>query len=272
MDNILITLDVLKYGILVVLLLGLTASLLSPFVVLNEQSLIADGLAHVSFTALAIGLFFSNEPFYIAIPLVIIASILVKWISQYSKLNGDAALGVISSVGFAIGLIVIKFSNSAIDLDSLISGNLWLRQGMDVVIALIVLIIAALFIIINYRNLLSLTFDFEYSKFMKVKSDLLSYVLAAITGLFVVIGVRSIGVLLISSLLIFPVITANLFSKSFKSLFIYGTIITSIVALLGIFLAHVLNIPAGSMIVLVYALLFIVLNFVTKTKKGNIHG
>lgn len=272
MDNILITLDVLKYGILVVILLGLTASLLSPFVVLNEQSLIADGLAHVSFTALAVGLFFSNEPFYIAIPIVVLASILVKWISQYSKLNGDAALGMVSSVGFAIGLIVIKFSNSAIDLDSLISGNLWLRQGVDVIIALVVLVIALTFIILNYRKLLSLTFDFEYSKFMKVKSDLLSYVLAAITGLFVVIGVRSIGVLLISSLLIFPVITANLFSKSFKSLFIYGSIITSIVAIVGILLAHFLNIPAGSTIVLVYALVFIILNLLTKIKKGNIHG
>ena len=126
MDNILFTLDVLKYGIMVVVLLGITASILSPFVVLDEQSLIADGLAHVSFTALAIGMFFSNEPFYIALPIVILSSILVKWISQYSKINGDAALGMVSSVGFAIGLIVIKYSNSAIDLESLISGNLWL--------------------------------------------------------------------------------------------------------------------------------------------------
>lgn len=272
MDNILLTLDVLKYGILVVVILGLTASLLSPFVVLNEQSLIADGLAHVSFTALAVGLFFSNEPFYIAIPIVILSSVLVKWISQYSKLNGDAALGMVSSVGFAIGLIVIKFSKSAIDLDSLISGSLWLRQGMDVIIALIVLLISAAFIFFNYRKLLSLTFDFEYSKFMKVKSDLLSYVLAAITGLFVVIGVRSIGVLLISSLLIFPVITANLFSKSFKSLFIYGSLITTIVVLIGILLAHFLNIPAGSMIVLVYAFTFILLNLILKLKRGKIYG
>lgn len=272
MDNILFTLDILKYGIMVVILLGITASILSPFVVLNEQSLIADGLAHVSFTALAVGMFFSSEPLYIALPIVILSSILVKWISQYSKINGDAALGMVSSVGFAIGLIVIKYSNSAIDLEGLISGNLWLRQQSDVLISLGVLIIASLFIILNYRKLLSLTFDFDYSKFMKVKSDLLSYILAAITGLFVMVGVRSIGVLLISSLLIFPVITANLFAKSFKSLFLNGSIITVIVVLIGIIVAHFMNIPAGSTIVIIYALTFVVLNLLIKLKRGNANG
>ncbi|VEU83260.1 metal ABC transporter permease [Acholeplasma hippikon] len=271
MDNLLFTLDVLKYGIMVVILLGLTASILSPFVVLNEQSLIADGLAHVSFTALAIGMFFSNEPFFIALPIVVLASILVKWISQHSKVNGDAALGMVSSVGFAIGLIVIKYASSAIELESLISGNLWLRNLNDVLMSLILFVIALVFIIVNYRKLLSLTFDFDYSKFMKVKSNLLSYVLAAITGLFVVIGVRSIGVLLISSLLIFPVLTANLFAKSFKSLFLNGSIISSAVILVGIFSAHVLNLPAGSVIVIVYAIVFIACNMILKIR-GNKNG
>lgn len=270
MTDLLQTLDVIKYGLFVVLFLGLTASLLSPFIVLNEQSLIADGLAHVSFTALAIGMFFSNEPFMIAVPLVIISSVIIKWISQYSKLNGDAALGIVSSVGFAIGLIIIKFNKTAIDLESLISGNIWLSQGIDVISAFIVFVVALIFIILSYRKLLSLTYDFKYAKFMKVKADLLSYVLAAITGLFIVIGVRSIGVLLISSLLIFPVITAQLFSKSFKNVFLLGSLFTVGVILIGVILAHILNIPAGSMIVLVYALTFIVLNISKKILRGKL--
>ncbi len=271
MDNILLILDVLKYGIIIVFTLGLAASILSPFVVLNEQSLIADGLSHVSFTALAVGLFFFDEPFYVAIPIVVLSSVLVKWISQYAKIHGDAALGMVSSVGFAIGLIVIKFSNNFIDLESLISGNLWLRKVSDVWLSLGVLLIAGTFVLLNYRKLISLTFDFEYAKFSGIKADLLSYLFAAITGIFVVVGVRSIGVLLISSLLIFPVVTANLLSKSFKELFIYGAAITFLATLVGVILAHVLNIPAGSTIVIVYAILFVTLTVTKKIARGHVY-
>lgn len=257
MDNFLVTLDILKYGIIVLLLLGLTFSILSPFVVLSEQSLIADGLSHVSFTALAIGMFFMNDPFYIAIPIVVLASMLIKFIAHYTKIHADASIGIVSSVAFAIGLIIIKYSNSTIDLESLISGNLWFRNLGDVWIALGVFLIALIFIILNYRALIALTFDYDFARFKGVKVGLLSYLFAAIVGVFIVVGVRSIGVLLISSLLIFPVTTANMFSKKFKDLFIYGTLITVGVIILGIFSAHVFNVPTGSMIVLIYFLVFI---------------
>ncbi len=267
MDNLFQLLDVLKYGIMIVTLLGLSAALLSPFIVLNEQSLIADGLSHVSFTALAIGFFFIDEPFYIAIPIVILASIFIKWISRVSKIGGDAALGMVSSVGFSIGLIIIKFSTTQINLESLITGNLWLRKIDDVYLSLAILIMTLVLIIVKYRDLLSLTYDEEYAKFKGVKVGVLSYVLAALTGIFVVVGVRSIGVLLISSLLIFPVVTANLFAKSFKDLFLIGIPTTLGVVLVGIFGAHLINIPAGSMIVLTYMLVYFILLVIKKVLK-----
>lgn len=271
MDNLFLLLDILKNGIWIVIFLGLTASILSPFIVLNEQSLIADGLSHVSFTALAIGLFFMDDPYYLAIPIVAIASILVKWISTKTKIQGDAALGMVSSVGFAIGLIVIKFSNSNINLESLISGNLWLRTTQDVTLSLIVFILVAGFILINYRKMISLTYDFTYSKLNGVKSELLSYVFAVLTGIFVVVGVRSIGVLLISSLLIFPVVTSNITAKNFKSLIITGMGLTLGVVLVGVILAHFLNLPAGSMIVITYMILFISISLIKKLVRGHIY-
>lgn len=265
MDNFLLTLDVLKYGILVVILLGLTATLLSPFIVLNEQSMIADGLSHVSFSSLAIGFLWMDEPIYLAVPLVIISSIVIKWMSHYTKAHADSALSMVSSFMFAVGLIAIKFSNQSIDLESLISGNIWFRTSLDLYMTLGLFIAVGLFILINYRKLINLTFDYQYAKFSGVKVNVLSYTLAAFTGLFVLIGVRSIGVLLISSLLIFPLVTANIFSKRFRDLFIYGTIFSMTVIILGIFLAHILNIPAGSFIVILYTLLYSVLFVLNKT-------
>src|SRR5690606_40444877 len=83
----------------------------------------ADGLSHVSFTALVIGIFFMDDPFYIAIPVVVIASVLIKWLIQITKIHADSAIGIVSSFGFAIGLILIRYTNSSMDLESLISGN-----------------------------------------------------------------------------------------------------------------------------------------------------
>ena len=259
MTDFLLTLDILKYGIMIVILLGLIASLLSPFVVFNDQSLIADGLSHVSFTALVVGIFFMDNPFYIAIPIVVVASIFIKWLIKYTKIHADSAIGIVSSFGFALGLILIRYTNSSMDLESLISGNLWFRTMNDVYLTLMLLIIGVVFVVLNYRKLLSLTFDYEHAKFSGIKVDLYNYVFAALTGVFVVIGVRSIGVLLISSLLILPVITANLFAKRFVDLLIIGPIVSTIVIGLGIVLAHQFAQPAGSVIVILYTLVFLIL-------------
>lgn len=264
MTDLLLIFDTLKYGIMIVLLLGLTASLLSPFVVLNEQSLIADGLSHVSFAALVVGIFFIDNPFYIAIPIVIVASIFIRWLIRYTKIHADSAIGIVSSVGFAIGLILIRYTNSSIDLESLISGNLWFRSEVDVYLTLALLGLTLLFIILSYRKLISITFDYEHAKFSGIKVDLYNYIFAALTGVFVVIGVRSIGVLLISSLLIFPVVTSNLFARRFPDLMIIGSVVSTLVISTGLMLAHIMKQPAGSIIVLLYTLVFLVLFIIKK--------
>ena len=264
MTDLLMTLNILKYGIMIVLLLGLTASLLSPFVVLNDQSLIADGLSHVSFAALVVGIFFIDNPFYIAIPIVVVASIFIRWLIRYTKIHADSAIGIVSSVGFAIGLILIRYTNSSIDLESLISGNLWFRSEVDLYLTLSLLTLTALFIVFSYRKLISITFDYEHAKFSGIKVNLYNYIFAALTGVFVVIGVRSIGVLLISSLLIFPVVTSNLFAKRFPDLLIIGSVVSILVISIGLILAHIMKQPAGSVIVLLYTLVFLVLFLIKK--------
>lgn len=258
MDFMLI-LNMLKYGIIILLLLGLTASLLSPFVVLGEESMIADGLSHVSFMALAVGVIFFNEPFYVAIPIVILASILIKYLVISKKIKSDAALGIISSVSFAIGLILISFVKTTLNLETLINGSLWLRNLSDVIIVGILFILTTIFILTQYRKLISLTLDYEYAKVSKIKVNLLSYVFSSLVALFVVVGIKSVGVLLISSFLIFPLVTARVFAKNFKETFVYGMIFTSIIILFGILIAHMLNIATSSTIVVLYGAFYLIL-------------
>ncbi|HRX45740.1 MAG TPA: metal ABC transporter permease, partial [Acholeplasmataceae bacterium] len=100
--------DFIQQAIIIGVALAISAALLSPFLVLNQQAMIADGLAHVSFAGIILGVILSGEPLFIAIPFVMLASVLIKYLSTSKTINGDAAIGLVSSISFAIGLIIVK--------------------------------------------------------------------------------------------------------------------------------------------------------------------
>lgn len=241
------------------LTIALASALLSPFLVLNEQALIADGLAHVGFTGLAVGILFSNQPLLISIPIVVLASIIVKYLADNKNINGDAALGILSTVSLAIGLVIIhKSTGFNRSIEGMLVGSLWTISLSEMFITLSILVLIALFIFTNYQKLLLLTFDYKYAKFKEIKVKLNSYTLAILTAVLITIGVKTIGTLLISSFVIFPVLIGMQLSTSFKKTLFIGAVSSSVAVIIGIFTAHLIDIPAGASIVLTYALLLLI--------------
>ncbi|VEU80497.1 metal ABC transporter permease [Haploplasma axanthum] len=258
------------YALLIAIIIGLSAAIISPFLVLNEQALIADGLAHVSFTGLAIGMLFVNEPLFVSIPFAIVLSILVKYLSQKRNINGDAALGIISTVSLAVGLIIIhKSSGFNRSIEGMLIGNMWTVNLSEIIMGIIILILIILFVTVFYRKLLLMTYDYKYAKFRGVKTTLLSYSLSVLTAILITIGVKTIGTLLISSFVIFPVIIGMQFKTSFKRTLVIGSISSIIAVFLGISVADQFDIPAGSTIVIVYAIILIVLMIIKRFIKGG---
>ena len=262
-----VMLDLLQYDFIINALfigitLALSASLLSPYLVLNQQAMIADGLAHVSFAGLVLGILLSNEALYIAIPFVMIAAIFIKYLASTDKMNGDAAIGLVASVSFAIGLILIKKSSGFnISVESMLVGNIFTATKADMILSSIVSGLIVIFVVSFYRPLFLMTYDLNYAKFSKVKTNLLGYGLSVLTAFFIVIGVRTIGTLLISALVVFPSIISSQWTKSFKMTLIFGMISSLTVVIMGIFIAHPLEIPVGSTIVIIYTILLVVLIF-----------
>ncbi|MBE0700473.1 MAG: metal ABC transporter permease [Acholeplasmataceae bacterium] len=259
-----IMLDFISYqfvqnAIVIGIALGISAALLSPFLVLNQQAMIADGLAHVSFTGIILGILLSNEALYIALPFVMLASLLIKYLSTSKTINGDAAIGLVSSVSFAIGLILVKKGQGFnISIESMLVGNIFTASQIEMVLSLVIMVLIGLFVIRFYRQLFLITYDQNYAKFSKIKVQLLSYMLAALTSFFIVIGVRTIGTLLISALVVFPSLIASQWTKSFRATLLYGLISSILIVILGIFIAHPLEIPVGSTIVVVYAVVLLI--------------
>lgn len=260
-----IMLDFLSYSfiqqaLIIGIALALSAALLSPFLVLNQQAMIADGLAHVSFAGIILGIVLSGEPLYIAIPFVMLASLLIKYLSTTKTINGDAAIGLVSSISFAIGLIIVKKGQGFnISIESMLVGNIFTATRIEMYLSILIMLMIASFVLIFYRKLFLMTYDPNYAKFSKINVQLLGYILSALTAFFIVIGVRTIGTLLISALVVFPSVISSQLSKSFKNTLLVGVISSLFIVVLGIFVAHPLEIPVGSTIVVIYALVLLVI-------------
>ena len=254
-------------AILIGLTLALSTGLISSFLVSNNQSLIGDGLAHISFTGIIIGVLLASEPIWIAIPFVILAAIIIKWLMRNQFVEGDTAIGLVSSFSFAIGLILISTSNGFNrSVESMLVGSIFSATWIDIWVSLGVLILTSSFIISGYSKLFSITFDSNYAKFSRIKIAYYDYALAVLTAIIIVIGVKTIGTLLISAFIIFPAVSSQMISKSFKQMVIQGLIINALVSIVGILLAHFLGIPAGSTIIVVHGLLFMIIFAITKMK------
>lgn len=235
-------------------LVALVTALISPFIVLNNQSMLADGLAHTSFLGFVIGVILVDQPIYIALIIASIASLLIKFISSKASINNDAAIGVVSSLSFAIGLIIISVTSGFnVSIESLMTGSLLTTNINDIIITSVLAAITFSFVLIYYRYLYQNVFDKENIVISRKKSILLDYGLSMISALIIVVGVKIVGALLVSSLIIFPTLIATQFKRSFKTT-IFISVLTSLATMLfSIYISYPLDIPASSTVVVTNA-------------------
>lgn len=256
------------YALIIGLSLGMAAALISPYLVLNNQSLIADGLSHVAFTGVTFGILFSNEPLYIALPIVILAAILITYLGDQKMMSSDASIGVVSAFSLAVGLITISLSSGFNrSVESLLVGSILTVRLTEVIIALILLFLIIVFILAFYRPLLSMTYDPNYAKVKKTKYTLLKYMLAIITASFITIGINTAGMLLISAFIIFPALIASQFAQNFRQTITLGLIASIISVFSGITFSYHLDIPVGSSIIVIYTFLLVISLIYRKVRK-----
>ena len=236
---------------------AIVCSTLGLFLVLRKMSLIGDGLSHVSFGAIALGLFLGIYPFYVAIPVVMIASILILKISEKIKAYGDAAIGIISSLGIAGGVILASVSKGFnVDLFSYLFGNILAISVTEVILSVVLSFVVLTVIYFFYWDLFSATFDEEYAKTTGIKTNFINTLLTLLTAVTVVLSVKMVGIMLVSALLILPAVTALQFAKGFKTAMIMAGFVSLISVLLGISFSFLLDLPTGATIVMMNILFF----------------
>ena len=241
-------------AIVVGIAVAINSSFLGSFLVLRNYSMIGHGLAHVSFGAVAVALFFNQTPILVTIPIVVVASLFILYLSENSSIGGDASIGLFSSVALAMATILSSVRGGfSTDLDSYLFGSILLLNNLDVWIAWGVTIIVVGVMMFYYDELFVSTFDESYARVNRPQIGRINIVLAVLAAVIITIGIQSIGVLLISAMVIFPGVIALQFRFGFRNTILLSVGISVINVLLGILASFMLNLPTGSTIVMVSA-------------------
>lgn len=249
--------------------IAISCSLLGVFLVLKNMSLIGDGLAHVSFAAIAIGLLVSDKPIIISIPIVIVASFLVLLLKEKAKIDADATIGLLSSFSIAIGVIIASVAKGFnIDLFSYLFGSILFISPSEMILSGILAIILIVLVLLFYNDLFSITFDENFAKISGIKVRRINYLLSVLISVTIVLGIRIVGTMLISSLIIFPSVSALQISKGFKRTLLFSVLFSMIAVVLGIVFSYILNVPTGALIVVVNAIIFLITLIIRGIKRG----
>jgi zinc transport system permease protein len=239
--------------------IAVLCAMLGLFLVLRKLSLIGDGLSHVSFGAIALGLFLGFYPFYVAVPLVLIASYFILKLTEKAKMYGDAAIGVVSSLSIAGGVILASLSKGFnADLFSYLFGNILSISKQEVYLSLGMSLAVLVVIVLLYNDLFSATFDEEYARITGIQTERLHLILTSLTAVTVVLAVKVVGIMLVSALLILPAVTALQIARGFKAAMLIAISVSVISVLVGITTSFFLDLPAGATIVMINVMLFIV--------------
>lgn len=257
-------------AVLVGMLVSLCSALLGVSLVLKRYSMIGDGLSHVGFGALAIATAMNAAPLAVAIPIVIIAAVLLLRISGNSKIKGDAAIALISTGALAIGIMVISMTTGMnTDVYNYMFGSILAMSSGDVKLSIVLCTAVLILYILFYQKIFAITFDETFARATGVKAGFYNTLIAVLTAVTIVLGMRMMGALLISSLIIFPALISMRVCKTFKSVIINSAVISVICLFIGIAISYLWATPAGASVVIVNMIALIIYSVVGAVKNKD---
>jgi zinc transport system permease protein len=251
--------EVLQYQFMQNALLGgimiaTLCSMMGTFLVPQRFSLLGDGLAHLAFGGIALGLLLGVNPLITAGIVCILGALYLSYNKSQEKVYGESAIAVLLTVGMAIAILLISIAGGFnVDLFGYLFGSILTITPIELYIVLLVLIFISMFLWHNYSDLCLYTFHQGLAQVSGVKTAWLGSTFLVLTAITTVLSIRIVGILLITALIVLPVITAMQISRSMRETFIYSIIIANISVVIGILLSFYLDLAPSAMIVLVLA-------------------
>jgi len=257
-------LDLLSHGfiqraLIAGVFIAILCSALGVFLVLRNLSYIGDGLSHVAFGGVALGMLFKAYPLYVAIPVVMLSALGIMKLKEKTRLFSDATIGIVSSLGVASGVFISSIAGGLnIDLFSYLFGNILAINKEEVIISILMSICLVILIRVLYHELLYITFDEDSARISGINVRTINTILYLMAGLTVVLAMKAVGILLVTALLILPPVTALQIARSFRMTLFVSSLTGILSVISGIVLSFLFDFPAGATTVLINFIFFII--------------
>ncbi len=246
-------------------LVSLCAALLGVSLVLKRYSMIGDGLSHVSFGAMSVAAALNLAPLAVSVPVVLAAAFFLLRLSENSKIKGDAAIAVVSSSALAIGIIVTSLTTGMnTDVCNYMFGSILAMTDSDVWLSVALSIVVLLVFVFFYNKIFAVTFDESFSRATGVKAGIYNTVIALLTAVTIVIGMRIMGALLISSLVIFPALSSMRICRCFRNVVICSAVISLVCFFGGMTASYVFETPVGAGVVVINLAVFALMSIISR--------
>lgn len=272
-----------RRALVVGLSVSLCASLLGVCLVLKRYSMIGDGLSHVGFGALAVAMalgyvsaessFYgiahaiSSQPMAFTTVVVMLLAFALLRINSSARIKGDAAIALLSTGALALGIIVVSVTDGMnIDISNYMFGSIFSVSESDVRYSLIMSVVVLVLFVLSYHNIFTVTFDETFARATGVRTGLFNMLLAALTAVTIVMGMRLMGTMLISSLVIFPALTSMRVFSRFRIVAASSAAVSVACFLLGLMLSCIYDLPAGAAVVGVNAVMFVIFHIIGKVR------
>ena len=255
-------------ALIVGVLVSLCAALLGTSLVLKRYSMIGDGLSHVGFASLAIAYAFNAAPLIVSIPVCVIAAFFLLQLKENSKIKGDAATALLCSGALAVGVMTVSLtSGMSTDVCNYMFGSILAMSPEDVWLSIILSIAVLVLFVVFYNRIFAVTFDENFSTATGTHTKMYNMIIAFLTAITVVLGMRMMGTLLISSLIVFPSLTAMRVCRRFKSTVILSAVMSVICFVLGLVISYLYSVPTGACIVVTDIVAFAVFYIAEKFRE-----
>lgn len=258
--------EALYYGfmqraLLAGILIAIIAGLIGIFIVLRRMSPIGDGLAHVAFGGIAVGMFAGVYPIIVALVFSIVSVLGIQYL-QTKKIYGEIGISVFYAAGLALGIIVLSYIKGfTVDLFSYLFGNILSITSHDIFVIATISIIVISFILYFKRELFYISFDQDSARVSGINVTLINILFSILVAITVVISLQMMGILLVSALLVIPAAIALQLGKGMNATILSSVIISSMAVILGIVLSFYLDIATSGAIILLLVIGFFAVAF-----------
>ena len=268
--------DFVRYAFIAGVLISLCAGLLGVVLVLKRYAMIGDGLSHVAFGAMAIAAVLGFAPMTVALPVTVAVAILLLLAGEKQLIKGDSAIAMLSAGSLAVGYLLLNLFPSS-DTGSLSgdvcaslfgSTSMMTLSGADVWLCVGLSAAVIGFFVIFYHKIFAVTFDEGFATSSGVRVRAYNFLIAAISGVVIVLAMKLVGALLISSLIIFPALSAMRVFRSFRSVVICSAVISVVGSLTGLLAALLLSTPTGASVAVVHIIIFMAFTVVGKLRRA----